>query len=127
MAALGVLLRSAGRVCAWAAVSVLLDGGDQLPAGCRALPAVDGAQLHAVLDAAADARPHRVSTRRDAIQPLDAQYPDDLDRGHGDLAVLRAARGLRALAAQVPVCWQPRHGNFCDLPGAADAALHSAR
>ena len=43
-----------------------------------------------------------------------------------DLAVLRRAGGLRAGAAQLPVCRQPGHRDLRHLPGAADAAVHPA-
>src|SRR4029077_7443755 len=80
MAALGLLLHPARSVLLLAAVSVLLDAGDEFPARQRALPAVDGAELHAVLDAASDTRPRPLSARRDFVQHLDAEHADNLDR-----------------------------------------------
>src|SRR6476620_1984336 len=127
MAALGLLLRPAWGVRFLAAVPVLLDAGDEFSARQRALPAVDGAELHAVLDPASDARPRPLSAWRDLVQHLDAEHADNLDCRDRDLAVLRAARRLRPVAPQLPLRRQSGHRHLYHLPGAADAPLYSAR
>src|SRR6185437_14019727 len=58
VATLGLFLYPPHHFHRLAALPVLLDGGDVGPPRPRALPAVDGTQLHAVLDRASDARPH---------------------------------------------------------------------
>src|SRR5216684_2816632 len=124
---LGVFLPSARRFRLHAAVPVLLDAGNDLPAGCRVVSPVDGAELHAVLDRASHFGPHQVPVHRDAVRHLDGQHAVHRARLHRDLAVLRPARGLCAVAPEISVRRQPRHRHLRDLSGAADAAVHPAR
>ena len=125
--ALGILQYPADPVRRRAAVSVLLDDRHELPARQRAVPSVERAELHAVLDAPPDPGSHPRPADRDAVQHVDAEHDDDRDHVDGDLADLRPARRLCAVAAEVPVRRQHRHRDLHHLSRAADAAVHSAR
>ena len=109
------------------AVPVLLDGHHHHSAGRRALSPVERGQLRPVLDLPSDAVAHHRPADADACSHLVAEHDDHRLVGDGDLAVLRPARGLCAVAAEVSVCRAPRHRHLHHLPGAADPAVHSAR
>ncbi len=108
------------------AVPLLLDDHHDLPAGRRALPAVERHQLSAVLDQQSDARAHQVSVRGDVVRPLDVQHHVHRSGVDPDLAVLRRAGGLCAGPAQLSLRRQPGNRDLRHLPGAADPAVHPA-
>ena len=127
LAPLGILQHPADPVRRRAVVPVLLDDRDQLPAGQRAVPAVERGELHAVLDAQPDPGAHPRIADRDAVQHLDDEHDADRDGVDDHLADLRPVRRLRPVAPQIPVRRRHRHRHLHHLPGAADAAVHSAR
>src|SRR5256884_1440526 len=105
------------------AVPFLLDGDHVGPTRCRAVQREDESILHA----APDAHPFLLPVRADHVPTLGVEHAVHRDRLDRDLPLLRAARRLRAGAPQVPVGTTPRNDDLHHLPGAADAALHSAR
>src|SRR6185437_16640617 len=127
MAALGLLLHSARCIYFLAAVSVLLDAGHFGAAGSGTISAVDGAELHAVLDRAPDAPAHYRLADRYAVRQMDGQYALHCLRLDPDFAVLRHPRRLCPVPPEIPFCRDAGDRHFHHLSGAANAAVYSAR
>ncbi len=127
MEEVGVLLPADGHVHRVHALPVLLDGGHGVAAGQRALPHLAAGERDAVLDARADAGARQGPAADHRLPAVALEHDVDRDRLDHHLPRLRHVRRLRARTPPVPRLGIPRHRDLHHLPGAADAALHSAR
>ena len=127
LAEVGVLQHPADPVRLRPAVPVLLDDHHDLPAGRRALPAVERASTTS--RSGPTTRPSSTSSTCSRRRMFARWMFNTMFIAAGvdhHLAVLRRPGGLRAGAAQLPLRRRPRHRDLRHLPGAADPALHPA-